>query len=217
MNVKLVSHTVGAGKETADLSPEELIAYTARVSNPSNQKNRETAAKLLGYLMKHKHWSPLEMSHMTVEITTSRAIAQQILRHRSFSFQEFSQRYAKATSFITYEARRQDKKNRQNSIDDMPEDDKEWFKRTQKEVQHKCEEAYLDALSMGIAKEQARFLLPLSTQTRLYMCGNARSWVHYIDLRAANGTQKEHMEIAEGCKRLFCEVFPEISKAMEWV
>lgn len=214
-STKLISITTGAG-ELINKTAQELIAYTARVSNPANQMNLETAPKLIGYLIKNKHWSPLEMAHMTVEITTSRAIAQQILRHRSFSFQEFSQRYAEVTDFITYEARRQDSKNRQNSIDDMDEATKTFFKDAQLVIQRKSEAYYKTALKMGIAKEQARFLLPLSTQTRLYMCGSVRSWVHYIELRSANGTQKEHRDVAIDIKKIFTEQLPDIAKALEW-
>jgi thymidylate synthase (FAD) len=196
--------------------PEELIAYTARVSNPSNQANMETAPKLIAYLIKNKHWSPFEMAHMTVEIKTSRAIAQQILRHRSFSFQEFSQRYAKATSFVNYEARRQDDKNRQNSIDDMKPVDRAWFQAAQKDVQERSKKLYDIALDRGIAKEQARFLLPLSTETTIYMCGSVRSWIHYLELRCASGTQKEHKDIADGIKFIFSTQFPDIAKALGW-
>lgn len=215
MKVKLVSMTQGAG-DLVGKTAQELIAYTARVSNPANQMNMETAPKLLSYLIRNKHWSPLEMAHMTVEITTSRAIAQQILRHRSFSFQEFSQRYAQATNFETYEARRQDSKNRQNSIDDMDGITKEWFLQTQKNIQNVTKASYEDALRMGIAKEQARFLLPLSTQTKLYMCGSIRSWVHYLELRCANGTQKEHKEIAIEIQGIFTEQFPDLAEALSW-
>lgn len=219
MSVKLISYTKGSGDDVTEpqLSPEELIAYTARVSNPNNQFNHETAPKLLGYLQKHKHWSPFEMAHMTIEIKTSRAIAQQILRHRSFSFQEFSQRYAKAMDFVNYEARRQDIKNRQNSIDDMSEEDKQWFKEAQETIQRVCKSSYEAALEKGIAKEQARFLLPLSTETTMYMCGSARSWIHYISLRSDSSTQKEHREVAEGCKNIFCEVFPNIAESLGWI
>lgn len=222
MNVKLISVTKGSEEQAteqgfnAPLSAEELIAYTARVSNPANQASLETAPRLLAYLIKNKHWSPFEMAHMTVEITTSRAIAQQILRHRSFSFQEFSQRYAEATAFETYDARRQDTKNRQNSIDDMSAADKAWFDEAQDIVRTTSEGLYKAALQRGIAKEQARFLLPLSTQTRIYMSGSVRSWIHYIDLRASNGTQKEHMEIAQAIKGLFKQQFPNVAAAMGW-
>jgi len=212
---KLVAITKGAG-ELEGSSAQDIISYTARVSNPTNQLNKGTAPKLISYLAKNKHWSPFEMVNMIIEITTSRAIAQQILRHRSFSFQEFSQRYATALSIVKYPARRQDLKNRQNSVDDMDEGIKSWFDETQDMIIRLTQSAYQAALGKGIAKEQARFLLPLATQTKLYMCGNARSWIHYIDLRASNGTQKEHMEIAEGCKKIFTEQFPDIAKALEW-
>lgn len=213
--VKLISGTQGQ-VENMVLNGQDLVAYTARVSNPANQMNAETAPKLIAYLIKNKHWSPFEMAHMTVEIKTSRAIAQQILRHRSFSFQEFSQRYAKATDFVTYGARRQDDKNRQNSIDDMSEEDKIWFLGAQKDAQTLGNELYQKALDRGIAKEQARFLLPLATQTTLYMCGSVRSWIHYLELRCGNGTQKEHKEIADNIKVLFSQQFPDIAKAMDW-
>jgi thymidylate synthase (FAD) len=153
---------------------------------------------------------------MTVEITTSRAIAAQILRHRSFSFQEFSQRYAEAQGSELYQARRQDTKNRQNSIDDMSEDDKNWFELAQKQLWNICYTTYEEALKRGIAKEQARFLLPLSTTTKLYMSGSIRSWLHYLDLRTGNGTQLEHKEIAEDIKKIFIDNFPNISKAKGW-
>jgi thymidylate synthase (FAD) len=153
---------------------------------------------------------------MTVEIVTSRAIAAQILRHRSFSFQEFSQRYAEAQDFEIYEARSQDPKNRQNSLDNMSEEDKKWFVDTQKMIQEQCLIYYHDALDRGIAKEQARFLLPLSTQTKLYMTGSVRSWLHYLDVRTANGTQLEHAEIAKEIQKIFVEQFPVIAKAKGW-
>lgn len=195
---------------------EPLIAYTARVSNPAGQMNNETTPKLLAYLIKNKHWSPFEMVSMTVEIKTSRAIAQQILRHRSFSFQEFSQRYAKATEFEIYPARRQDVKNRQNSIDDMSEADKGWFEYAQRTIQNHSVDLYDLALAKGIAKEQARFLLPLGTATTLYMSGTARSWIHYLQLRTEPGTQLEHREIAEDIKTIFCGQFPSTSEALGW-
>jgi thymidylate synthase (FAD) len=215
MNVKLVSITAGAG-ELLNKSAQELIAYTARVSNPSNQDNTETAPKLIKYLIKNKHWSPLEMAHMTIEITTSRAVAQQILRHRSFSFQEFSQRYAEATEFETYSARRQDLKNRQNSIDDLDRETKAWFYQAQQVIQEQSQNLYEQALNKNIAKEQARFLLPLSTQTRLYMSGSVRSWVHYLELRTGNGTQLEHKEIALEIQKIFMEQFPNVATALGW-
>ncbi len=153
---------------------------------------------------------------MVLEVETSRAIAQQILRHRSFSFQEFSQRYAPVDSYITYEARRQDEKNRQNSVDDLDGEIKDWFEQAQHEIAIRAFTYYTEALEKGVAKECARFLLPLSTQTKLYMNGTLRSWIHYINLRTANGTQKEHMEIAEKCQVLFAENFPVIAEALEW-
>lgn len=205
MNVKFIHCTPNS---------EQIIGYCARVSSP-NQENSEVA-KLLSYCIKNKHWSIYEMATLCVEITTSRAIAQQILRHRSFHFQEFSQRYAKVTDFEIYEARSQDLKNRQNSIDNLPENDKAWFKWAQKEVQQFCKEKYGEALERSIAKEQARFLLPLSTQTKLYMHGTLRDWIHYINLRSDKGTQLEHREIAEACKTIFIEQFPIISEALEW-
>lgn len=198
------------------MTAEQLIAHAARVSNPANQDNWATADKLLGYLIKNKHWSPFEMVSMTVEITTSRAIAAQILRHRSFSFQEFSQRYAEATEFITYDARRQDNKNRQNSIDDLPDGVKDWFLTEQKRLQKRCLELYNTALEYNVAKEQARFLLPLSTKTKLYMAGSARSWIHYIQLRTEPGTQLEHREIALEIKDIFKGQFPATAEALEW-
>jgi len=197
-------------------SAESLIAYIARVSNPAGQMNDETAPRLLAYLIKNKHFSPFEMVSMTVEISTSRGIAQQILRHRSFSFQEFSQRYAQATEIVEYPARRQDIRNRQNSIDDLMQADKDWFHAAQKEVATLSLSKYDEALARGVAKEQARFLLPIGTATKLYMSGTARSWVHYIQLRADAATQLEHRQIAEGCKAIFVEQFPATSEALGW-
>lgn len=204
MEVKLVSVTPEA---------ERVVMYCARVSSP-NQSNDNP--KLLSYCIKHGHWSIFEQASMTVEIQTSRAISAQILRHRSFSFQEFSQRYSAVLGFETYEARRQDSKNRQNSIDDMSEEDKEWFRATQIEVQEQCERLYNHALKRGIAKEQARFLLPMSSSTKLYMTGNIRSWIHYLQLRTGNGTQLEHQVIAKEIQRIFLEQFPIISEALGW-
>lgn len=222
VSVKLISITksiiVDPNSQSLDphLDAEGLISYTARVSNPANQINTETSPKLIAYLIKNKHWSPFEMAHMTVEIKTSRAIAQQILRHRSFSFQEFSQRYAEATEFVRYPARRQDSKNRQNSIDDMPESTKTWFDEVQKRNEQDAFAYYKQALDAGIAKEQARFLLPLSTQTTIYMCGSVRSWIHYLELRCGNGTQKEHKDIADSIKSVFSQQFPDIARALDW-
>jgi thymidylate synthase (FAD) len=209
---KLISCTRGVD----GMSAEELVAFTARVSNPSNQTNFTTAPKLIAYLIKNKHWSPLEMASATIEITTTRAIAAQILRHRSFSFQEFSQRYSESQEVATVDARRQDNKNRQNSVDDMEEEDKAWFLAAQETVKNTSFSLYKEALARGIAKEQARFLLPLSTKTTLYMSGTLRSWIHYIELRTANGTQKEHKDIAEGCKQIFIANFPMIAVALGW-
>jgi thymidylate synthase (FAD) len=192
---------------------EKLIAYCARVSSP-NQDNPDYA-KLIKYLITHKHWSPLEMASLCLEIKTSRAISAQILRHRSFSFQEFSLRYSEATEFETYEARRQDIKNRQNSIDDMPSSIKQWFENEQHRLQDEANSAYDQALSFGIAKEQARMLLPLSTCTKLYMHGTIRSWVHYLEIRTGPETQKEHRDIALAAKAIFNEQFPTIAEALK--
>jgi thymidylate synthase (FAD) len=195
---------------------EELIVYTARVSNPSNQLKTETAPKLLKYCLDNKHFSIFEMADMCVEIKTSRAISAQILRHRSFTFQEFSQRYAEVSQFETYPARRQDIKNRQNSLDDMSEEDKKWFLQAQEEIISISNAKYHTAIGMGIAKEQARFLLPLSTQTTLYMKGNLRSWITYLDVRCDPSTQLEHREIAQEIKKIFTEQFPVIAEAKGW-
>lgn len=196
------------------INPGELLAYIARVSNPENQNNKETASKLVRYLIKNSHWSPFEMVHMTLEIVTTRDIARQILRHRSFSFQEFSQRYAKVNSFITdREARIQDQKNRQNSIETNDKELKEQFNMKQSELVRKAKEVYDWALDNGIAKEQARVVLPEGlTQSRMYMAGSLRSWIHYIDLRCANGTQKEHKLIADKCKEIVLIHFPELEE-----
>jgi thymidylate synthase (FAD) len=191
----------------------ELVAYTARVSNPANQSNTKTAPKLLNYLIKENHWSPFEMVHMTMEIKTTRDIARQILRHRSFAFQEFSQRYAVSENIdVVREARLQDEKNRQNSV---VTDDKhiqhEWG-HAQARMRNFAKKEYAAALKLGIAKEQARALLPEGlTETTLYMAGSLRSWIHYCDLRRANGTQKEHMIVAEQCWRVVEAHFPEIT------
>jgi thymidylate synthase (FAD) len=193
---------------------ENLIAYCARVS--SNQQDNPSISKLLRYCIKHKHWSVFETAYLTVEINTSRAISAQILRHRSFTFQEFSQRYAAVPDFITYDARRQDKKNRQASIDDMSIEDRHWFSVAQDRVQTLTASLYLDALDKGIAKEQARFLLPMSSRTKIYMTGNIRSWIHYLELRTGIETQKEHRDIARQIKKIFREELPIISGALEW-
>ena len=211
MSVKLVSVTPDA---------EQTMAYVARVSNPNNQEN-PNYAKLLGYCIKHNHWSVFEQSFMTLEIETTRGLAAQILRHRSFTYQEFSQRYADssllAETIPLPELRRQDTKNRQNSIDDL---DPEFVELTNKQIQTYFAQGmslYQHLLDNGVAKECARFVLPLATPTRLYMSGSCRSWIHYIQLRSANGTQKEHMEIAEQCKKIFAEQFPTVAEALEWV
>ncbi len=211
MKVKLVSYCkpVLEGLDT----PTDLVAYCARVSNPSNQINSETAEKLIKYLIKHQHWSPLEMATMCLEIETTRDIARQILRHRSFSFQEFSQRYADPTKdleFVTREARLQDPKNRQNSISEGVDVmlQYEWDKR-QQDLIAQVKIQYDWAIANGIAKEQARALLPEGLiMSRMYMSGSLRSWIHYIQLRSGNGTQKEHMEIAKECAKVIAEVFP---------
>lgn len=211
MKVSLVSYSkpVLEGLDT----PTDLVAFCARVSNPSNQINSETAEKLIKYLVKHQHWSPLEMATMCLEIETTRDIARQILRHRSFSFQEFSQRYADPTKdleFVTREARLQDPKNRQNSISEGVDVmmQYEWHKR-QEDLIEQVKIQYNWAIANGIAKEQARALLPEGLiMSRMYMSGSLRSWIHYIQLRSGNGTQKEHMEIARECAKVIAEVFP---------
>jgi thymidylate synthase (FAD) len=210
MKVKLISYSkpVLEGLDT----PTDLVAFCARVSNPSNQMNSETAEKLIKYLVKHQHWSPLEMATMCLEIETTRDIARQILRHRSFSFQEFSQRYADPTKDLEFtfrEARLQDEKNRQNSVktDNYPLI-YEWNNR-QKDIIELVKTHYSWAIKNGIAKEQARAILPEGlTLSRLYMSGTLRSWIHYIQLRSGNGTQKEHMDIAKECAKVIAEVFP---------
>jgi thymidylate synthase (FAD) len=208
--VKLISITPDA---------EKTMAYIARVSNPANQDN-ENYAKLLAYCIKHNHWSVFEQSSMTLEIETNRGIAAQILRHRSFTFQEFSQRYAD-TNLITEnipipELRKQDTKNRQNSTDDLGDYVKLKFQTEIAELFSHANNLYKRMLEAGVAKECARFVLPLATPTRIYMTGSCRSWIHYINLRSANGTQKEHMDIALECKRVFTEQFPSVAEALEW-
>ena len=210
MTVKLVSVTPDA---------EQLMAYIARVSNPSNQDN-EKYAGLLKYCIKHNHWSVFEQSTMTLEIETTRAIAAQILRHRSFTFQEFSQRYAQTTSLGDIELpelRRQDTKNRQNSTDDLDPEITDKFNRQMITLFSSAKSLYEQMLSQGVAKECARMVLPLCTPTRIYMTGSCRSWIHYINLRSAHGTQKEHMVIAEACRKVFTEQFPAVSEALDWV
>jgi thymidylate synthase (FAD) len=195
------------------------MAYIARVSNPSNQDN-EKYAGLLKYCIKHNHWSVFEQSSMTLEIETTRAIAAQILRHRSFTFQEFSQRYAASTALGNIELpelRRQDLKNRQNSTDDLDPEVIEKLNKQMITLFSSAKSLYEQMLEQGVAKECARMVLPLCTPTRIYMTGSCRSWAHYINLRSAHGTQKEHMEIAEACRKIFVEQFPAVSEALEWV
>lgn len=206
MKTKLVTITPDA---------EKIMTYIARVSSPKQDNNEPS--KLLCYCIKNKHWSVFEQATMTIEINTSRAISAQIIRHRSFHFSEFSQRYSEVIGFENYEARRQDTKNRQNSIDDMSEETKKWFKNAQSDVRDLTSLLYGEALSKGIAKEQARFLLPMSTTTKLYMHGTVRDWIHYLNLRTENGTQLEHKEIAEEIKQIFIRQLPNISKALNWV
>ena len=212
MQVKLISHSV-ANPEMELENCQELIAYCARVSNPANQMNSETSEKLIKYLIKHAHWSPLEMVSACLQIDTTRDIAHQIVRHRSFAFQEFSQRYANpqefGNQFVLREARLQDLKNRQNSVEtENVELLHQWADKQQKVIDAAAE-AYNWAIENNIAKEQARVVLPEGcTKTRLYMNGTLRSWIHYIELRGANGTQKEHMEIAHACAKVIAEIFP---------
>ena len=221
MNVKLISHSqtpdIVGGGITKDV--QDLIAFCARVSNPANQTNTETSEKLIRYLAKHKHWSPFEMVSACLEIETTRDIARQILRHRSFSFQEFSQRYADPTKeleFVSREARLQDTKNRQNSIETDDKELQRFWNEYQQNVTKQAVKAYEWAITNGIAKEQARAVLPEGlTVSRLYMNGTIRSWIHYIELRSANGTQKEHMEIAKQCALEIAKVFPMITEYVQ--
>ena len=198
---------------------EKTIGYIARVSNPKNQENPKVSG-LLSYCIKHQHWSVFEQAFMTLEIETTRGLAAQILRHRSFTFQEFSQRYADtnllADEIPMFDLRHQDTKNRQNSTDDVPKNKKADLQARIAEYFVDSMDLYNDLLANGIAKECARFVLPLATPTRLYMTGSIRSWIHYIDLRSAHGTQKEHMDIAEECRSIFKEEFPIISEALQW-
>ena len=210
MNVKLISVTPDA---------EKHMAYVARVSNPKNQDN-EKFAGLLKYCIQHGHWSVFEQAHMTVEIETTRGLAAQILRHRSFTYQEFSQRYADSSllgdTIPLPDLRRQDTKNRQNSIDDVDQFVKQDFELKMQRHFVDGMKLYKEMLDAGIAKECARFVLPLATPTRLYMTGSVRSWVHYIDLRSAHGTQKEHMDVAKAIRNIFCDQFPTVAEALEW-
>ena len=211
MSVRLISVTPDA---------EKTMGYVARVSNPSNQENPKVAG-LLKYCVKHQHWSVFEQAFMTLEIETTRGLAAQILRHRSFTYQEFSQRYADSSllgeTIPLPELRRQDTKNRQNSIDDIDPFTVQKYQMLMQDHFKDAMELYQKMLDEGIAKECARFVLPLATPTRLYMSGSCRSWIHYITLRSANGTQKEHMDIAEACKQIFVEQFPTVSESLEWV
>lgn len=221
MSVKLISYSRSAtdyfsSDSRADIT--NLVSYCARVSNPSNQNNEETSEKLIKYLIKNKHWSPLEMVSVCLEINTTRDIARQMLRHRSFSFQEFSQRYADPTKdmeFVRRGARLQDPKNRQNSIDAASIDVQDHWDMQQQEVIELCKEVYQWAIEKGIAKEQARSVLPEGlTMSRMYMNGTLRSWVHYIELRTANGTQREHMDIATACAIEIAKVFPLLNEVI---
>ena len=199
---------------------EKHMAYCARVSNPNNQEN-EKFSGLLRYCVKHQHWSIFEQAYMTLEINTTRGIAAQVLRHRSFTYQEFSQRYADSTllgkTIPLPELRRQDTKNRQNSIDDLDPFVVQNLELQMQTLFDSSMALYQQMLERGVAKESARFVLPLATPTRIYMTGSVRSWIHYIDLRSANGTQKEHMDIALSAKKFFCEQFPAVAEAMEWI
>ena len=211
MNVELISVTPDA---------EKHMAYCARVSNPSNQNN-EKFSGLLKYCVKHQHWSIFEQAFMTLEIETTRGLAAQILRHRSFTYQEFSQRYADssllAETIPLPDLRRQDTKNRQNSIDNIDPFVRQKFEMKMQRLFSQSMDLYQEMLDASIAKECARFVLPLAVPTKIYMTGSVRSWIHYIDLRSANGTQREHMDIALDAKRIFCEEFPAVAEAMEWL
>ena len=224
LDIRLVSYSKPAEDFTILDDLQELVAYCARVSNPSNQYNTETSEKLIKYLIKHQHWSPLEMVNCCLEITTTRDIARQMLRHRSFSFQEFSQRYADPTQdldFVYREARLQDKNNRQNSIElDISNDDNRYiayhWENLQRQLIEQARNVYGWAISKGIAKEQARAVLPEGlTVSRLYMNGSLRSWIHYIQVRQANGTQKEHMMVAKECAKVIQQVFPLMSTIID--
>ena len=211
MNAKLITSTPDA---------EKTMAYVARVSNPNNQEN-ENYSGLLKYCIKHQHWSVFEQAYMTLELSTTRGLAAQVLRHRSFTYQEFSQRYADSSLLAEKiplpELRRQDTKNRQNSIDDVDPFTSQKFEMLMQQHFTQAMDLYRRMLDEGIAKECARFVLPLACPTKIYMTGSVRSWIHYIDLRSANGTQKEHMDLALGAKEIFCEQFPAVAEAMEWV
>ena len=214
MQVKLISVTQPMINQQDELmNAEDIIAYCARVSNSKNQNNVKTAPKLLKFLIKHKHWSPFELVNMCVEIKTSRAIAAQILRHRSFSFQEFSQRYSKVTEMEPLELRSPAEKNRQSSSDIL---DNENLNTMANLMMDANKQLYDDMIAGGVAKECARMILPLGTQTTMYMNGSVRSWIHYISLRTEENTQKEHREIAEAIKQIFIQYFPNTSEALKW-
>ncbi len=216
MQVRLIAVTAPLIQvDNQTLTPEGLIAYCARVSSP----HQETLdyQKLLAYCIEHKHWSIFEMVDMSVDIITSRAISPQILRHKSFQFQEFSQRYARAQEIERYQPRRQDSKNRQNSLDDLDDATKLWFAEAQERMASTALDQYNQALEKGIAKECARVLLPLATQTKLYMKGSVRSWIHYLEVRSDSSTQQEHREIALEIKKIFISQFPVTAAAMGWI
>ena len=218
MNTKLIAITQGAG-DLIEQNAQEVISFIARVSNPNNQLNFESAAGLLRYCIKHEHWSIFEHAFMTLEINTTRGIAAQILRHRSFTFQEFSQRYADSSllgDIPVPELRRQDTKNRQNSIDDVDPYILQKYEMLNQDYFKRGMDLYKQMLNDGIAKECARFILPLATPTRIYMTGSCRSWIHYIQLRSANGTQQEHMDIAKECQCIFAGQFPNVAEALDW-
>lgn len=215
MKVKPISVTMPIDPALPCKTPEELIVYTARVSSPKNQGNVETGPKLLHHCMKEGHWSVFAMVDMTFEVETSRAISAQILRHTSLAPQEFSQRYAEVQAFEVYDARRQDRKDRQNSVDDLDEETKDWFLEAQDQVQTFCSTLYEEALKKDIAKECARFLLPMSARTVLYLKGSVRSWIHYFGVRKdGKGVQKEHRDIAEALWPLFAQQFPVVAEAV---
>lgn len=221
MKVRLVAYSKPEGEFIDDIdTAKDLVAYCARVSNPANQNNKKTADKLIKYLIKNQHWSPLEMASATLEIETTRDIARQLLRHRSFSFQEFSQRYSSVDdlgdSFLVREARLQDKSNRQNSIETEDTSLQVWWDAKQKFIIEHVKEIYREAIERGIAKEQARCILPEgNTKSRLYVNGTLRSWLHYVDLRSANGTQKEHMELAKACGRTLIPLIGDLDMGRE--
>ena len=227
MHAKLISYSQPAGRiHSGELAPtgldniQDLIAYAARVSNPSNQANTKTTEKLLNYLIKHKHWSPFEMASACIEIETTRDIARQLLRHRSFSFQEFSQRYANINDldgdFVIREARLQDETNRQNSVETSDASLEVWWDAQQKFVIDQVKRIYNEAIEKGIAKEQARVILPEgNTVSRLYVNGTIRSWIHYIELRSANGTQREHMDLARAVAEAIGKIYPKVTEFVE--